>query len=66
MEDQTTTHMMRSGLNLIGQALTIFDANLRLSVANRRYQEMFDLPDHIVKIGYDFADTIRYLASRGD
>jgi signal transduction histidine kinase/CheY-like chemotaxis protein len=66
MEDQTTTHMMRSGLNLIGQALTIFDADLRLSVANRRYQEMFDLPDHIVKIGYDFADTIRYLASRGD
>ncbi|WGI22617.1 PAS-domain containing protein [Amylibacter sp. IMCC11727] len=66
MSDQTTTQMMRAGLNLIGQALTIFDADLRLSVANRRYQEMFGLPDHIVEIGTDFADTIRYLASRGD
>ncbi len=66
MSDQTTTQMMRSGLNLIGQALTIFDADLRLSVANRRYQEMFDLPDHIVEIGSDFTDTIRYLASRGE
>lgn len=66
MSDQTTTQMMRAGLNLIGQALTIFDEDLRLSVANRRYQEMFALPDHIVEIGSDFADTIRYLASRGD
>ena len=66
MSDQTTTQMMRAGLNLIGQALTIFDQDLRLSVANRRYQEMFDLPDHIVEIGSDFADAIRYLASRGD
>ena len=66
MSDQTTTQMMRAGLNLIGQALTIFDKELRLSVANRRYQEMFDLPDHIVEIGSDFADAIRYLASRGD
>ncbi len=57
---------MRAGLNLIGQALTIFDKDLRLSVANRRYQEMFELPDHIVEIGSDFADAIRYLASRGD
>lgn len=66
MTDQTTTQMMRSGLNLIGQALTIYDADLKLAVSNRRFQEMFDLPDHLVETGARFRETIGYLASRGE
>jgi signal transduction histidine kinase len=58
--------MTMAGLNLIQQALTIYDQNLRLAVCNRRFQEMFDLPDALVTPGADFADTIRYLAARGD
>lgn len=55
-----------SGLNLIGQALSIFDADLRLAVANRQYQAMFDLPDALTRPGTHFEDTIRYLARRGE
>lgn len=55
-----------SGLNLIGQALSIFDADLRLAVANRQYQAMFDLPDALTRPGTHFEDTIRYLAQRGE
>ena len=58
--------MTQAGLNLIQQALTIYDRDLRLAVCNRRFQEMFDLPDWLVTPGADFADTIRYLATRGD
>lgn len=58
--------MTTAGLNLIQQALTIYDQTLRLAVCNRRFQEMFDLPDALVTPGADFADTIRYLATRGD
>jgi PAS domain S-box-containing protein len=58
--------MMRAGLNLIGQALTIYDQNLILAVANRRFQTMFDLPDHLSQPGAAFAETIHYLASRGE
>ncbi len=58
--------MTTAGLNLIQQALTIYDQTLRLAVCNRRFQEMFDLPDALVTPGADFADTIRYLAARGD
>ncbi|MEI4232021.1 hybrid sensor histidine kinase/response regulator [Roseovarius sp. D22-M7] len=58
--------MTMAGLNLIQQALTIYDQKLRLAVCNRRFQEMFDLPDALVTPGADFADTIRYLAARGD
>lgn len=58
--------MTMAGLNLIQQALTIYDHNLQLAVCNRRFQEMFALPDALVTPGADFADTIRYLATRGD
>jgi signal transduction histidine kinase/CheY-like chemotaxis protein len=58
--------MTVAGLNLIQQALTIYDRDLRLAVCNRRFQEMFTLPDTLVTPGADFADTIRYLAERGD
>lgn len=61
-----TTQMTIAGLNLIQQALTIYDGDLLLAVCNRRFQEMFDLPDELVTPGARFADTIRYLAERGD
>lgn len=55
-----------AGLNLIAQALSIYDRNLRLVVGNRRFQEMFDLPDRLVTPGAGFADTIRYIAENGE
>ena len=58
--------LMQSGLNLIGQALSIFDADLRLAVANRQYQAMFDLPDNLTRPGAFFEDTIRHLVLRGE
>lgn len=61
-----TTPMTMAGLNLIQQALTIYDRQLQLAVCNRRFQEMFDLPDPLVTPGASFADTIRFLAERGD
>lgn len=58
--------LTRSGLNLIGQALSIFDADLRLAVSNSQYQTMFDLPDELTRTGASFEDTIRYLVLRGE
>lgn len=65
-EQADTYAMTEAGLNLIQQALSIYDRHLRLAVCNRRLQEMFDLPDWLVTPGAEFADTIRYLAERGD
>lgn len=58
--------MTRSGLNRIQQALSIYDADLKLAVSNRRFQEMFGLPDELIQPGSDFSATIRYLAEAGD
>ncbi len=57
---------MRSGLNLIQQALSIYDSNLHLTVSNRRFQELFNLPDWCVADGAPFDTTIRYLAENGE
>ena len=63
---EVNASLMRAGLNLIQQALSIFDSDLRLAVCNRRYQEMFDLPDALVTPGASFEETIRYLVQRGE
>ena len=58
--------LTQAGLNLIQQGLSIYDSDLRLMVVNRRFQEMFDLPDALVAPGTPFADTIRYLVEHGE
>ncbi len=66
LSEMTHIKLMGAGLNMIQQALSIFDRDLRLSVSNRRYQEMFGLPDWLVQPGAEFEDTIRYLVTRGE
>ncbi|MGR3837472.1 MAG: PAS-domain containing protein, partial [Cognatishimia sp.] len=41
--------MTMAGLNLIKQALSIYDSELRLVVANERFREMFEIPDHLMR-----------------
>ncbi|MEZ5776748.1 MAG: PAS-domain containing protein [Paracoccaceae bacterium] len=58
--------LTQAGLNLIQQALSIYDHDLRLAVCNRRFQEMFELPEELITPGASFEDTIRYLVHRGE
>ena len=66
MQPDTIEKLTRAGLTLIQQALSIFDSDLRLAVCNPRYQEMFGLPDALVRPGASFEETIRYLVRRGE
>ena len=61
-----TAVLTQAGLNLIQQALSIYDRKLQLVIGNRQFQDMFDLPDKLVRPGAEFGDTIRHLAERGD
>lgn len=58
--------MTLSGLDLIKQAISIYDSELRLTVCNSQFRTMFDLPSDYAKPGASFQDTIRHLALRGD
>ena len=64
--DDQTKAMTTAGLNLIAQALTIYDANLQLAVCNGPFQQMFNLPDALVTPGASFRETIHHLAKRGE
>ena len=64
--DNDTGRLTRAGLNLIQQALSIFDSDLRLAVCNRQYRVMFDLPEALTQPGASFEETIRYLVERGE
>ena len=61
-----TKSLTAAGLNLIGQALSIYDASLRLAVCNAPFQTMFNLPDALVTPGATFEETIRHLLERGE
>ena len=67
--DQTnsqTRTMTMAGLNLIAQALSIYDRDLRLVICNTPFQTMFNLPDALVTPGATFHETITHLATRGE
>ncbi|MEQ5869905.1 PAS-domain containing protein [Sagittula sp. NFXS13] len=61
-----TTAYTLAGLNLIQQALSIFDRNLGLVHINRPMQVMFDLPDALCMPGTSFERVIRHLAVSGE
>ena len=50
----------------IGQAVSVFDRDLRLVVWNDRYFELLRLPRELAQVGRPFADFIRFMAQRGD
>jgi signal transduction histidine kinase len=64
--DRKTSSYTRAGLNLIQQALSIYDADLRLAVSNRPFKEMFGLPDHLTTPGARFDETIAFLVAAGE
>lgn len=61
-----TAILLRSGLNLIQQALSIYSVDMKLIVGNRQFKAMFDLPAHLSEPGALFSDTIRHLAETGE
>ena len=61
-----TKSLTAAGLNLIAQALSIYDADLRLAVSNAPFQAMFNLPDYLVQPGARFDETIRHLVEAGE
>ncbi|KUF12766.1 hybrid sensor histidine kinase/response regulator [Pseudoponticoccus marisrubri] len=58
--------LIQAGLNLIQQALSIYDSGLRLAVCNARFAEMFDLPAPLTTPGARFEDTVRHLLASGE
>lgn len=48
------------------QGLCLFDASKNLVVSNRRYQEMYNLPDELVRPGTPLHGILQHYADRGE
>ena len=58
--------LIESGLNLIQQGVTIYDSNLELVAWNRRFVEIYNLPNGLVKRGSTFEEVVKFLATKGE
>ncbi len=69
MEPKATTSesdFLQSGLNLIDQAISIFDRDLRLAAWNTRFVTLFNLPQRLAVRGQSFEAIIRFLIEAGE
>ena len=65
-QPERTMEWLVSGLNLLEQGITIFDADLRLVHGNRTFLRLYDLPDSYCAPGTTFEPINRFLAEQGD
>jgi diguanylate cyclase (GGDEF)-like protein len=53
-------------INNMSQGLCLFDADKNLVVSNRRYREMYELPDRLVLPGTPLRQILQYYYDRGE
>lgn len=63
-EDQTL--LLRATLDSVDQAIAVFDRDLMLRVWNARFQELFDFPNHLLRVGTPVSELVDFMLSRGD
>lgn len=63
---QYNRDLLQSALGQMDQGITVFDRNNRLSVWNRRFRSLLDLPESVGQVGVPLEDIVAILAERGD
>ena len=53
-------------INNMSQGLCLFDADKRLVISNSRFQEMYSLPDELVRPGTPLRRILQFYEDRGD
>src|SRR5664280_2266533 len=62
---QVDNRRMRVAINNMSQGLCMFDRNERLVVCNRRYMDLYQLPDEVVKPGRTLASLLEFRIANG-
>jgi len=58
--------LLQSTIENLHQAISVVDHDQKLVVWNRRYIELFDFPDNLIRVGTPFEKVFRYNAELGE
>ncbi len=65
-EQQRRYDLLLAGLDLLDQAIAVFDATPKLVTWNKALLRLLDFPESLVRVGTPFEDFARYNAERGE
>ncbi|MFN7102076.1 MAG: NahK/ErcS family hybrid sensor histidine kinase/response regulator [Pseudorhizobium sp.] len=63
---QYNQDMLQTALSQMDQGIAVFDSSYCLTIWNRRFRNLLDLPEQVGQVGYPLADIISILVDRGD
>jgi len=63
---QYNQDMLQTALSQMDQGIAVFDSSERLTIWNRRFRNLLDLPEQVGQVGYPLSDIVAILADRGD
>ncbi len=63
---QYNRDLLQTALGQLDQGITVFDSSNRLTVWNKRFRALFDLPEQVGQVGTSLESILRILADRGD
>jgi Na+/proline symporter/signal transduction histidine kinase len=58
--------VLQTALSQMDQGIAVFDSENRLSIWNRRFRLLLDLPEQVGQVGFPMEKIVRLLAERGD
>ncbi len=63
---QYNRDLLQTALGQMDQGITVYDRTNKLSVWNRRFRSLLDLPESVGQVGFALEDIVSILADRGD
>jgi Na+/proline symporter/signal transduction histidine kinase len=63
---QYNQDMLQTALSQMDQGIAVFDSSDRLTIWNRRFRNLLDLPDHVGQVGFALGDIVTLLAEHGE
>lgn len=63
---QYNQDMLHTALSQMDQGIAVFDTSNSLTIWNRRFRKLLDLPEHVGEVGFPLSDIVAILENRGD
>ena len=63
---QYNQDMLQTALAQMDQGIAVFDASQQLTIWNRRFRTLLDLPEHFGRVGLPLTEIVALLDERGD